>query len=139
VVVGKEPHPRVQELEELPGVTVTGFVPDIRAHIAAAAVYVVPLRMGGGTRLKVLEALAMRRAVVSTHVGAEGFPLEGQGALAFADEPARFAETVVALLGDRQCRQQLGNAGRAFVEANYGWQAIVPRMKAVYQELGIGS
>jgi glycosyltransferase involved in cell wall biosynthesis len=95
------------------------------------------MRIGGGTRLKVLEALAMLRAVVSTHVGAEGFPLEGQDALAFADEPARFADTVVELLQDHQCRDRLGNAGRAFVEANYGWQAIVPRMKAVYQELGI--
>jgi glycosyltransferase involved in cell wall biosynthesis len=139
IVVGKQPHERVVRLGVQPGVTITGWVPDIRAHIAAAAVYVVPMRIGGGTRLKVLEALAMRRAVVSTHVGAEGFPLEGQEALAFADEPDRFAETVVALLGDRQCRQQLGNAGRAFVEANYGWQAIVPRMKAVYKELGIGA
>jgi glycosyltransferase involved in cell wall biosynthesis len=139
IVVGKQPHERVVRLGALPGVTITGWVPDIRAHIAAAAVYVVPMRIGGGTRLKVLEALAMRRAVVSTHVGAEGFPLEGQEALAFADEPERFAETVVALLRDRQCRQQLGSAGRAFVEANYGWQAIVPRMKAVYQEMGIGS
>lgn len=139
VVVGKQPHERVVKLGALPGVTITGWVPDIRAHIAAAAVYVVPMRIGGGTRLKVLEALAMRRAVVSTHVGAEGFPLTGQEALAFADEPGRFAETVVALLGDRQWRERLGNAGRAFVEANYGWQAIVPRMKSLYQELGIGS
>jgi glycosyltransferase involved in cell wall biosynthesis len=137
IVVGKQPSERVARLGTLPGVTITGWVPDIRAHIAAAEVYVVPMRIGGGTRLKVLEALAMRRAVVSTHVGAEGFPLEGQDALAFADEPARFADTVVELLQDHQCRDRLGNAGRAFVEANYGWQAIVPRMKAVYQELGI--
>ncbi|HRI55724.1 MAG TPA: glycosyltransferase, partial [Anaerolineae bacterium] len=98
VVVGKEPHPRVQELARLPGVAVTGFVPDIRAHIAAAAVYVVPLRIGGGTRLKVLEAMAMRRALVSTRLGCEGFPLTDGGEALFADDAPGFAQAVTTLL-----------------------------------------
>lgn len=140
VVVGKEPHSRVQELAGLPGVIVTGYVPDIRAHIAAAAVYVVPLRIGGGTRLKVLEAMAMRSAIVSTRLGCEGFPLAGGDAVvAFADEPDAFAEAVVRLLRDPAQRQAMGAAGRQFVEEHYGWGAIVPRMKAVYGELGVGS
>jgi glycosyltransferase involved in cell wall biosynthesis len=112
-------------------------VPDIRAHIAAAAVYVVPLRMGGGTRLKILEAMAMRSAIVSTRLGCEGFPLEGGQVVEFADEPAAFAESVTALLRDPARRQAMGDAGRQFVESNYGWGAIVPKLKAVYAELGV--
>ena len=137
VVVGKEPHPRVQELARLPGVAVTGFVPDIRAHIAAAAVYVVPLRIGGGTRLKVLEAMAMRRALVSTRLGCEGFPLTDGGEALFADDAPGFAQAVTTLLRDPARRGQMGDAGRRFVEATYGWPAITPRLKAVYRELGV--
>lgn len=140
VVVGKEPHPRVQELAGQPGITVTGYVPDIRAHIAAAAMYVVPLRMGGGTRLKVLEAMAMRSAIVSTRLGCEGFPLDaGDEMVAFADEPAAFADAVKTLLRDPARRLAMGEAGRKFVEDHYGWSAIVPRLKAVYAELGVRS
>jgi len=138
VVVGREPHPRVQELDQLPGVAVTGFVPDIRAHIAAAAVYVVPLRMGGGTRLKVLEAMAMRSALVSTRLGCEGFPLTDGEEVLFADDAEAFARAVVELLRDPARRERLGTSGRRFVETYYGWQAIVPRLKAVYHELGVG-
>ena len=137
VIVGKEPHLRVQELARLEGVIVTGFVPDIRAHIAAAAVYVVPLRIGGGTRLKVLEAMAMRSAMVSTRLGCEGFPLTGGQEALFADDAESFARSVVALLRDPARRSGLGEASRRFVEAHYGWPAIVPRLKAVYDELGV--
>jgi glycosyltransferase involved in cell wall biosynthesis len=137
VIVGKEPHVRVQELARLPGVTVTGFVPDIRAHIAAAAVYVVPLRMGGGTRLKVLEAMAMRSAMVSTRLGCEGFPLTDGEETLFADDAETFARSAIALLQDPARREHLGEAGRRFVEAHYGWPAIVPRLKVVYRELGV--
>ena len=135
VIVGKEPHPRVQELASRPGVTVTGWVPDIRAHIAAAAVYVVPLRIGGGTRLKVLEAMAMRSAIVSTRLGCEGFPLDGQEIITFADDAPAFADATVALLRDPARSARQGEAGRLFVEANYGWSAIVPRLRAVYDTL----
>ena len=135
VIVGKEPHPRVQDLAARPGITVTGWVADIRAHIAAAAVYVVPLRIGGGTRLKVLEAMAMRSALVSTRLGCEGFPLDGQEIVTFADEAASFAAATVALLLDPARHARQGDAGRQFVEANYGWTAIVPRLRAVYDRL----
>lgn len=135
VIVGKEPHPRVQSLAGRPGIIVTGWVPDIRAHIAAAAVYVTPLRIGGGTRLKVLEAMAMRSALVSTRLGCEGFPLNGQEIVTFADEAASFAAATVALLRDPARRASQGDAGRRFVEANYGWRAITPRLRAVYDTL----
>lgn len=138
VVVGKEPHPRVQKLAERPGVAVTGWVPDIRAHIAAGAVYVAPLRIGGGTRLKVLEAMAMRSALVSTRLGCEGFPLNGQEIVTFADDATAFAAAVTALLRDPARRAAQGEAGRRFVEAHYGWRAITPRLRAVYNSLSGG-
>jgi glycosyltransferase involved in cell wall biosynthesis len=137
IIVGKEPHQRVQALAGLDGVTVTGFVPDIRAHIGAAAVYVAPLRIGGGTRLKVLEALAMHSPMVSTRLGCEGFPLQDGAEVLFADDAAAFAQSVVALLQDPARRERLGEAGQRFVEATYGWPAIVPELKAVYDELGV--
>lgn len=137
LVAGKQPHQRVVELGKLPGVVVTGWVPDIRAYIAAAAVYVVPLRIGGGTRLKVLEALAMGCALVSTPLGAEGFNLEGTDMVAFAEEAPQFAEAVVALLRDPARRRRMGEAGRRFVADHYGWDRIVPRMRRVYEALGV--
>lgn len=137
-IVGKQPHPRVQELAALNrAVTVTGWVPDVRPHIAAAAVYVVPLRIGGGTRLKVLEAMAMRSAIVSTRLGCEGFPLEGSGAVAFGDEAAEFAAAVVRLLRNDEQRRIMGDEAYEFVEASYDWSAIVPGFERVYQELGV--
>jgi glycosyltransferase involved in cell wall biosynthesis len=139
VIVGKEPHARVLALAEDPAVTVTGWVPDIRSYIGAASVYVVPLRMGGGTRLKLLEAMAMNRAVVTTHLGSEGFPLEDAGAVAFGDDAESFARVAVELLQDPARRERMGQAARQFVEARYGWGAIVPELQAVYEELGVGA
>lgn len=79
----------------------------------------------------------MCSALVSTPLGCEGFPLAGKDVVAFADDAPAFAQAVVALLQDPARRRQMGEAGRAFVEANYGWGAIVPKLKAVYHELGV--
>jgi glycosyltransferase involved in cell wall biosynthesis len=131
-IVGQQPHVRVRALAEHPAVTVTGRVPDVRPYIAGAGVYVVPLRIGGGTRLKVLEAMAMGQALVSTHLGCDGFDFEHGGQACFADDPATFAEAAVALLRDRARAAALGRSARAYVEANFGWDAIVPRLEALY-------
>lgn len=131
-IVGQQPHARVQALAEHPAVTVTGRVPDVRPYIAGAGVYVVPLRIGGGTRLKVLEAMAMGQALVSTHLGCDGFDFEDGQQVRFADDPAAFAEAVVALLRDRARAADLGRRARAYVEAHFGWDAIVPRLEALY-------
>lgn len=131
-IVGQQPHPRVTELGARPGIVVTGRVPDTRPYIAGAGVYVVPLRIGGGTRLKVLEAMAMGQAIVSTRLGCDGFPFVDGREVAYADEPRAFAERVVALLRDRSQAAALGRTARAFVEAHYGWDAIVPRLEALY-------
>ncbi|MBN1977682.1 MAG: glycosyltransferase [Anaerolineae bacterium] len=133
LAVGQRPHRRLDVLRGDPAMTLTGFVDDPRPYIADAAVYVVPLRMGGGTRFKVLEALAMGRAVVSTTLGAEGFPVTHGQELLLADEPGEFAQAVVSLLNAPEKREALGQAGRAFVEARYDWRIIVPLVEAAYE------
>lgn len=113
----------------------TGFVDDLRSRVQAAAVYVVPLRVGGGTRLKILEAMAMGKAIVSTRIGAEGIGLvDGQDAL-LADAPADFAAAVCRLLDDPALRRRLGAAARRSAEARFGWEAIGARLLAVYAAL----
>ena len=132
VVVGQRPHRRLDGLRGDPAVTLTGWVEDVRPYIAQAAVYVAPLRMGGGTRLKLLEAMAMGKPVVATRLGAEGYPVTHGRELLLADTPADFASAVVALLRAPERRAELGRAGRAFVEQRYDWRVIVPRVEAVY-------
>jgi glycosyltransferase involved in cell wall biosynthesis len=130
--VGKNPHARLAALSEDPGVRVTGWVDDQRPYITAAAVYVIPLRIGGGTRLKVLEAMAMSKATVSTTLGCEGFEVVPGRELVIADTPAEFASSVLALLRDPERRQQLGHAAHQFAAASYDWSMIVPRLERVY-------
>ena len=124
-VVGRNPTARLRDAAaRCGGVTVTGTVSDVRPSIAEGAVYVVPLRAGGGTRLKIFEALAMARPVVSTTVGAEGLGIEPGLHYSSADQPREFADAVVALLRDPERRAQLGAAGRHLVETCYSWPTI---------------
>jgi glycosyltransferase involved in cell wall biosynthesis len=123
-VVGRNPSARLREIALRTGICVTGTVDDVRPSIAEAAVYVVPLRAGGGTRLKIFEALAMGKAVVSTTVGAEGLALEPGRHFVPADSPNDFADEVVALLRDPQRRCALGRAGHDLVEAHYSWPTV---------------
>ncbi len=132
-VVGQKPHRRLAPLAENPAVTLTGYVDDVRPYIAAAAVYVVPLRIGGGTRLKIMEAMAMSKAIVSTSLGCEGFPLTPGRELIVADAPQDFARQVVSLWRDPAARERLGRAGRRFVEKRYDWPNIVPLFEQVYE------
>jgi sugar transferase (PEP-CTERM/EpsH1 system associated) len=133
-IVGQRPHPRLDVLRSLPGVTITGFVDDIRPYLAGATVYAAPLRVGGGTRLKLLEAMAMGVPIVSTTVGAEGFPVVNGQELVLADEPDRFARQVLDLLGHPARRAKLAAAGRAFARANYGWEVLVPQLERIYYD-----
>lgn len=131
--VGKTPHPRLASLADDPGIVLTGWVEDVRPYIAGAAVYVIPLRMGGGTRLKVLEAMAMGKSIVSTAVGCEGFDLEPGQELIIADQPAEFAAAVLSLLRDPERRERVGRAARRFAGSRYDWRMIVPRLEKVYE------
>lgn len=122
--VGRSPPPDIQALEQLPGVYITGTVDDVRPYIVCAAVYIVPLRVGGGSRLKILEALAMGRAVVSTSVGAEGLDVTHGENLLLADEPINFAAAIMKLLEDQDLCKELATHGRKLVEDHYGWDAV---------------
>ena len=133
-VVGRNPSARLQALAAAAGVEVTGLVDDVRPHMTAAAVYVVPLRVGGGTRLKIFEALSMAKAVVSTTIGAEGLPLTPGRDYLSADEPAAFADAVIALLRDPARRRAIGAAGRRLVEARYSWPRVVDEFENQCEE-----
>lgn len=117
------------------GVTLTGRVTDIRPYLRAASVVVVPLRMGGGTRLKLLEGLAMGKAVVSTAMGAEGLMVNDGEHLLIADDAAGFASRVSRLMGDPELRRSLGHRGRALIEREYTWEAAGQRLEAFYGRL----
>ncbi len=123
-VVGRNPSAELQRTAAEAGVRVTGRVEDVRPYIDAAAVYVVPLRIGGGTRLKVFEALSMGKAVVSTGVGVEGLPLAPGDHYLRADDPAAFASAVVALLRDPARRRALGQAGQRLTQERYAWHQV---------------
>lgn len=124
-VVGRDPTSQIQRLTQFNSrVEVTGRVPDTRPHMAAAAVHVVPLRIGGGTRLKIYEAMAMGKAVVSTQVGAEGLPVKDGEHLLLADSPEKFSSAVIRLLGNPGLRFRLGQAAREFVKSRYGWPNV---------------
>ncbi len=132
-VVGKDPHPRLAPLKADPGIVVTGWVEDVRPYIAGAALYVIPLRIGGGTRLKVLEAMAMAKAIVSTALGCEGFELKPGQELAIADTPDEFATTVLALLQEPDRRERMGRDARHYARSRYDWRMIVPLLERVYE------
>jgi glycosyltransferase involved in cell wall biosynthesis len=133
-IVGQRPHARLDVLRNVPGVTITGYVDEVRPYIAGTAVYVAPLRVGGGTRLKLVEAMAMAKAIVSTRVGAEGYPVVSGRELILADEPQTFAQAVLDLLDNPGRRAELGQRGKAFAQANYGWDELVPQLEKIYQQ-----
>ncbi len=97
---------------------------DVRPHIAAGAIYIVPLRIGGGTRLKIFEAMAMGKAVVSTTIGAEGLPVTPGRDIVIADEPARVRTAVVDLIRDGAARRRIESAARQLVVERYDWSAV---------------
>ena len=133
--VGRNPPVDIQRLAEVPGVHITGTVDDVRPYVERASVYVVPLRIGGGSRLKILEALAMGRAVVSTTVGAEGLDVVHDRHVVLADDPRSFAQAVLRLLDDSKRCQELAAEGRRLVEQRYGWDALAERLEGFIHEV----
>jgi glycosyltransferase involved in cell wall biosynthesis len=119
-------------------VEMKGFVPDLREEIDRAAVVIAPLRIGGGTRLKILEAMAMSKPVVSTPQGAEGLEVTDGREVLLAQDPAAFADQVVRVLEDPALGGRLGAEARKLVEQRYGWEASVARLEGLYADLGAG-
>lgn len=131
-IVGRKPGDRIKVLADT-GIEVTGRVEDIRPYIAKGAVYVVPLRVGGGTRLKIFEAMAMGKAVVSTTIGAEGLPVTNGADIILADGPQHFANEVCRLMGSRKERTRIGDGGRKLVQEKYSWTAVAKHLESVVQ------
>jgi glycosyltransferase involved in cell wall biosynthesis len=119
-------------VERLPlgnGAELTGYLDDIRPAVAQSCACVVPLRAGGGTRLKILEAMALGTPVVSTFKGAEGLQVTPGKDILISDDPGDFAQAVVRLLGDEDLRCKLSAAGRRLVEEKYSWETCVRRLE----------
>src|SRR5580765_1885974 len=124
-IVGRDPHPRVKKLASQ-SVEVTGTVPSIVDHLREAAAIVVPLRIGGGTRIKIYEGMAMGKATVSTTVGAEGLDVQHLRDILLEDTPSSFAEAIITLLQNGDARRRL-EIGAVTTARKYDWSAIAPR------------
>jgi len=134
LIVGHNPAPEIKGLERFGNVKVTGYVPDIRPYIAQSTAMIVPLRLGGGTRLKILEAMAMERPVISTSIGAEGLAVQAGEDIMIADDPLDFATKTVELLQNPELRQRIVAKARKLVENNYSWDVLGKRFLEACQE-----
>jgi glycosyltransferase involved in cell wall biosynthesis len=121
-MVGRKPSAAVRRLAGLPGVDLVGQVPDVRPHLASASVAVMPLRIARGVQNKVLEALAMGKAVVASPGAIEGLRAEPGVHLLDASTPDEWVDAVTRLLDDRDLGRRLGAAGRAYVEEAHSWE-----------------
>ena len=131
-IVGRNPHSRVKQLAS-DSVEVTGTVPSVAEYLRDATLVVVPLRIGGGTRLKIFEAMAMGKAVISTSIGAEGLDVKNGRDLILSDEAATFSEATILLLKDAALRRRYEQAA-AQLAAQYDWSKIVQRFVEVLEE-----
>lgn len=139
LIVGQNPHPRLAALAGHPQIEIIGGVPDVLPYIQRASVYVIPMRVGGGTRFKALEAMAAACAIVSTTLGVEGIGVTSGQEMLIADDPAAFAAAVLRLFVDQRqgggLSRQLGKAGHAFVHNHYDWSVILPALDNLYSSL----
>jgi glycosyltransferase involved in cell wall biosynthesis len=135
-VIGQDPTREILELAKADSsIVVTGFVDDIRPYVARASVYVVPIRVGGGTRLKVLDALAQGKAIVSTSVGCEGIEVADGKDIRIEDSVTGFVAATVELLVNRDARRELGVAARNLAETRYSWEGIGAVLNQVYRDV----
>ncbi len=134
-VVGRNPYPALLELSKKdPSIIVTGRVDDVRPYMERAAAYIVPLRIGGGTRLKIFEAMAMEKPLISTTVGAEGLPVRNKAELLLADSPADFAAAVVRVLTDDEFAFHLGRRAAKLVREQFGWNRVADRFAEICEK-----
>jgi glycosyltransferase involved in cell wall biosynthesis len=132
--VGRSPSAALRRLASAPGVEIVGTVPDVRPYIAAATVVVVPLRVGGGTRMKIYEAMAMRRAVVSTTLGAEGLRVNDGGEIVLADTVESFARQVTSLLEDSSLRRRIADRAYECVTQKYSAEVVARQFESICQD-----
>jgi len=134
-IVGRDPSEEVKRLSNIDGIEVTGFVEDVRGHVLEASVFVVPLQVGGGTRIKVLEAMAMGKAIVSTSIGAEGVDAQPGSEILLADDEREFARSVSRLFKDEGLREKIGRAARAKAAERYDWRIIGAELRHILEQL----
>jgi len=134
VIVGKNPHSRLERLRGRKGIEITGKVERVHPYLSSGAICIMPLRFGSGTRLKLIEAMASGKAIVSTTIGAEGFGLEDQQELIIADDAEKFMTEILRLLSDSELRNQLGQRAKAFAK-QYDYRRVVPKFDDVYDRL----
>lgn len=137
VIVGRNPSGQLlSAVKNDNSIRILGKVEDMRPFIAQADIFVVPLRIGGGTRLKILEAMAMGKPVISTTIGAEGLEVESEKNIVLADKPEDFANKVVKLFNDYQFKNSIATAGRKLVEEKYDWDMITGELERVWEITG---
>lgn len=137
-IVGQKPHKRLDRLRGIQGVEVSGFVRSVVPYLRGASVYVAPLRMGSGTRLKLLEAMAAGSAIVATPIAAAGLLPDAKAAMRLTAQADTFAEAVISLISDPTARRALGQTALAAVSSYYDWTATAESLRQVYEEAGIG-
>lgn len=131
-VVGKNPPDYLTQLHGTPGIEVLGYVPDVATLLAETAAFVVPLRAGGGMRVKILDTWSWGLPIVSTSIGAEGIEIRDGENILIADEPEAFSAAVLRAATDRELNQRLRVNGRRWVEEKYDWKTIYAAWDAVY-------
>lgn len=135
-IVGRNPSNKIVSLSRRgENIMVTGYVEDVRPYIAKSSVYIVPLRIGGGSRLKILEAMAMGKPVVSTSIGCEGLDVADNESILIANLPEEFSAKTAMLLRDSELRNKLGTNARKLVEDKYSWDIIGKRLNKIYDEV----
>lgn len=134
-IVGRNPLAKLKELGKEHNIVVTGAVDDIRPYVRRSSVVIVPLRIGGGTRLKILEAMSMGKPVVSTSIGCEGLEVVHRENIIVADTPSEFATNIIALLKGNIPISQFGENGRNLVCERYEWKKIGQQLCCVYKDI----
>jgi sugar transferase (PEP-CTERM/EpsH1 system associated) len=137
-IVGADPAPQIQKLGQSPDITVTGFVPGLNDYLNRAAVFVAPLRFAAGIQNKVLEAMAAGRPVVTSSLVGDGLGAVPGREILVADDAQAIANQIVTLLANAPLREQIGRAGRQFVEQRYSWNLAVERMRTIEESLQQG-
>jgi len=134
-IVGRDPATEVRELRSIAGIEITGTVDDVRPYYREAIAAIVPLKVGGGSRLKILEAMAAGVPVVSTTLGAEGLDVQNGENILLANTNQELAETIITLVESDAQREQVRSGGRALVSARYEWSGLGAALFEIYSQL----
>ncbi len=135
IILGASPPESIKALANHPAISVTGKLADTRSYLSRAWIFVCPLRIGGGTKIKMLEAMSMQKAIVSTSVGCEGLDLVSGEHFLLANEAEQFSESVIKLLRDADLRKTLGEQARKLVEQQYDWDRSAQLLETLYKQI----